>query len=61
MEPLTATIARELLEDIRTNTKLRHRLKMEEGSEASLIEDGSNTIAIETKDGDNFFIQVTQA
>lgn len=60
MEPLTIKLARELAEEIRTNNKLRHRLGLEEGSEAGLLDDGSATVALQTKEG-NFFITVEEA
>jgi hypothetical protein len=61
MEPLSVQIARELAEEIRTNTALRHRLGMQEGDESAQL-DGpdSNQIAITTSDGDTFFIVVQE-
>ena len=50
-------IAAELAEEIRTNTRLRHRLGMEEGSTSGLV-DGEPAIGIETKEGEEFFIVV---
>ncbi len=55
------TVARELAEEIRTNTKLRHRLGMSEGAESGLVEGEEVTIAIGTDEGVTFFIEVQDA
>jgi hypothetical protein len=51
-------IATELAEEIRTNTKLRHRIGLSEGAETGLAEE--DTIGILTDDGFPFFIKVEQ-
>lgn len=53
-------LSNELAEEIRTNTKLRHRLGMEEGSQSSTAED-SGTVHFETKDGQSFILEVREA
>jgi hypothetical protein len=53
-------IVRELAEEIRTNTKLRHRLGMEEGSDSGRIDD-EDSIGFTTKTGETFFIEVQRA
>lgn len=54
-------LARELAEEIRTNTKLRHRLGMEEGTDSGLVEGAPATIGLITKDGYPFFITIQPA
>lgn len=54
------TAAHELAEEIRTNTALRHRLGMEEGSEMSYAED-SNRIWFSSVDGKSFEFKVEDA
>lgn len=61
MEPLEMKLARELAEEIRTNTKLRHRLGMEEGTDSGLVEGAPATIGLNTKDGYPFFITIQPA
>ena len=59
-----ATVARELAEELRTNTRLRHRLGMEEGSGSGVIhEEGEGDVTplyIDTADGQSFAIGVTE-
>jgi len=52
-------VAKELAEEIRTNSKLRHRLGMVEGSQSGpLSEDHPEILAFDTAEGETFFIQV---
>lgn len=60
MEPREVLIVRELAEEIRTNTKLRHRLGMSEGAESGVV-DGEPAIGLSTDDGETFFITVVPA
>jgi hypothetical protein len=58
-------VAKELAEEIRTNTKLRHRLGMSEGASSGLLnEDGgdgpANVIGIATDEGEHFFLEVQE-
>ena len=53
-------IAIELAEELRLNSKLRHRLGMEEGSESGKV-DGEAAIGFSTKDHEEFFITVEDA
>lgn len=56
-----ADVARELAEEIRTNTRLRHRLGMSEGTESGVMEDEGNThLYITTDEGAAFAIGVTE-
>jgi len=61
-----ATVARELAEELRTNTRLRHRLGMEEGSGSGVIheeDEGMGDVTplyIDTADGQSFAIGVTE-
>lgn len=54
------TVTRELAEEIRTNTALRHRLGMEEGSEMSYAEDGTK-IWFSAATGESFTLNVEDA
>ncbi len=54
------TIAKELAEEVRTNTALRHRIGMEEGSMSSTAED-SNTVWFETTEGKAYILEVRPA
>lgn len=54
-------IARELAEEIRTNTKLRHRLGMVEGSDSGQLDDrDANVIGLTDKEGDSWFVTVNR-
>ena len=55
-----STVARELAEEIRVNTALRHRLGMDEGCDSGVVDDNSDTVALTTKDGDTFFLEVQE-
>lgn len=58
------TIARELAEELRVNTRLRHRLGMEEGTASGVIheaaDDSTTPLFIDTADGQTFAIGVTE-
>ena len=58
------TIAQELAEELRTNTRLRHRLGMEEGTGSGVIpadESGDTSpLYFDTADGQTFAIGVTE-
>lgn len=58
------TIARELAEELRTNTRLRHRLGMEEGTGSGVIheaaDDSTMPLYLDTADGQTFAIGVTE-
>lgn len=52
------TIVKELAEEIRFNTRLRHRIGMEEGDRAE-VQDGGESILIDTNHGtETFFVTV---
>lgn len=55
-------VANELLEEIRSNTKLRHRLGMEEGSESEILDDQHTpeVVVFKTKEGQPFFLEVSE-
>lgn len=54
-------VARELAEELRTNTRLRHRLGMSEGTESGVVEDeGKTHLYITTDEGQAFAIGVTE-
>lgn len=54
-------VARELAEELRTNTRLRHRLSMSEGTESGVVEDeGKTHLYITTDEGQAFAIGVTE-
>lgn len=56
-----ADVARELQEELRTNTRLRHRLGMSEGTESGQLREGDEThLYITTDDGKAFAIGVTE-
>lgn len=62
MESLEFSIARELAEEIRTNTKLRHRLGMDEGSESGVLGGTeANQIGLTDREGNTFFITVDES
>ena len=58
------TIARELAEEIRSNTRLRHRLGMEEGTASGVLEeadyDSAAPLYIDTAEGQTFAIGVEE-
>lgn len=58
------TVAHELAEEIRTNTRLRHRLGMDEGTGSGVIheaaDDDTTPLFIDTADGQTFAIGVTE-
>jgi hypothetical protein len=60
VEPLELVYARELAEEIRSNTKLRHRLNMDEGSESELVtnEDGLVGISFTDRNGIRFGMEI---
>jgi len=49
-------VAKELLEDLRTNNTLRHRLGIEDGPQ--LVDDQENVIAYTDKEGNDWFLEV---
>jgi hypothetical protein len=54
-------VVEELKEALRTNSHLRHRLGIDEGSGGpDVLEDGE-TIAFTNKDGEDWFVQVQGA
>lgn len=57
-------VAKELAEEIRTNTRLRHRLGMEEGTGSGVLheaaDDATMPLFIDTADGQTFAIGVTE-
>lgn len=53
-------VTRELAEEIRTNTKLRHRLGMSEGSDSDILEENGTEIGIKPDSGEIFFIKVSE-
>jgi hypothetical protein len=57
-------IARELAEELRTNTRLRHRLGMEEGSGSGVVhevDDGETSpLYLDTADGQTFAIGIVE-
>lgn len=54
-------VARELAEELRTNTRLRHRLGMSEGTDSGVMTDGEQThLYITTDEGQAFAIGITQ-
>ncbi len=59
-----ATVARELAEELRTNTRLRHRLGMVEGTDSGVLHDeegnGVTPLYFNTADGEAFAIGVTE-
>lgn len=59
-KPRRVVIAEELAEEIRTNTKLRHRMGMSEGANSGLV-DGQSVIGITEDDGSVWFIEVQEA
>lgn len=57
------TVAHELAEEIRTNTRLRHRLGMEEGTGSGVIhadDTDADHMYIDTADGQTFAIGVVE-
>jgi hypothetical protein len=59
------TVARELAEELRTNTRLRHRLGMQEGTGSGVIHEeadgnGVTPLYFDTADGESFAIGVTE-
>ncbi len=60
MEDAKELIARELAEEIRTNTKLRHRLGMEEGDDSGVVGGEEVSVGISTSHGE-FFLAVQDA
>ena len=57
------TIAKELAENVRTNTALRHRLGMEEGTGSGVIHDDATDAThffIDTADGQTFAVGVVE-
>jgi hypothetical protein len=60
-----AIVARELAEELRTNTRLRHRLGMEEGMGSGVLHEepdgnGITPLYFDTADGQTFAIGVTE-
>lgn len=51
-------VTKELAEEIRTNTKLRHRLGMSEGADSDILEEDGAQIGIRPDSGEVFFITV---
>ena len=55
------TVVRELAEEIRINSKLRHRMGMVEGTPSEGVVDGTdNGIVFHTADGQTFVIGVDE-
>lgn len=54
------TVAKELAEEIRVNTKLRHRLGMSEGAGSGVIEGEPSAIGITNDEDETFFISVQE-
>jgi hypothetical protein len=55
------TIARVLAEEVRTNTRLRREMGMEEGVGSGVIhEDGNDGVFIETTEGQTFVFGVDE-
>lgn len=52
-------VSRELAEELRTNTRLRHRLGMVEGDETQASEE-HGALAFVTQDGQAFSLQVRE-
>jgi hypothetical protein len=53
-------VTKELAEEIRTNTKLRHRLGMSEGADSDILEEDGTEIGIRPDSGEVFLIKVEQ-
>lgn len=54
------TVVRELAEEIRTNTRLRHRLGLTEGDSSGVVEsDEVDGIQVTTTDGEQFVLGVS--
>jgi hypothetical protein len=57
-------VARELAEELRTNTRLRHRLGMEEGTGSGVLheaaDDETTPLYLDTADGKTFAIGVVE-
>lgn len=59
------TVATELAEELRINTRLRHRLGMEEGTGSGVISSGAedndtSTLYFDTTDGQTFAVGIVE-